>query len=264
MRVGTISLFFLLCLTSWARAQVSVDMHALDPVGPGQPSGHTGPARSHRPEPVPDTAAGRKGADPAARGRATANGTTANGTTAGATPAAPADAPSGSRGAVRQPSAPPTAGNVPPLANSATGGTPGKPPIPALPTEQPSAAPASTTVPASAQAALPLPAPVRLVFEDGKTDLTRAEEAAIKELAHAIPAPEASSINVMAYAAGKPDDPSTARRLSLSRGLAVRSVLLASGVPSAQIYVRALGATASEGPADRVELIVARIGTVTR
>jgi outer membrane protein OmpA-like peptidoglycan-associated protein len=105
---------------------------------------------------------------------------------------------------------------------------------------------------------------VRLVFEDGKTDLTPGEEAAIKELAHAIPAPEASSINVMAYAAGKPDDPSTARRLSLSRGLAVRSVLLASGVPSAQIYVRALGATASEGPADRVELIVARIGTVTR
>jgi outer membrane protein OmpA-like peptidoglycan-associated protein len=259
MRVGTISLFFLLCLTSWARAQVSVDMHALDPVGPGQPSGRTGPVRSHRPEPVPDAAAGRRGADPAARGRATANGTTA-----GAIPAAPADAPSGSRGAVRQPSAPPTGGNVPPVANSATGATPGKPAIPALPTEQPSAAPASTTVPAPAQAALPLPAPVRLVFEDGKTDLTPGEEAAIKELAHAIPAPEASSINVMAYAAGKPDDPSTARRLSLSRGLAVRSVLLASGVPSAQIYVRALGATASDGPADRVELIVARIGTVTR
>ena len=71
-------------------------------------------------------------------------------------------------------------------------------------------------------------------------------------------------MNVVAYAAGKPDDPSTARRVSLSRGMAVRSVLLDSGVPSAQIYVRALGATASDGPADRVELVVAPIGTVTR
>jgi outer membrane protein OmpA-like peptidoglycan-associated protein len=105
---------------------------------------------------------------------------------------------------------------------------------------------------------------VRLVFEEGKTDLTPADEAAIQELARAVPPTAADSINVVAYAAGKPDDPSTARRVSLSRGLAVRSVLLASGVPSAQIYVRALGATPSDGPADRVELIVAPLGTVVR
>jgi outer membrane protein OmpA-like peptidoglycan-associated protein len=111
---------------------------------------------------------------------------------------------------------------------------------------------------------LPLPPPVRLVFGEGKSDLTPADEAAIRSLARSIPAPDANSVNVVAYAAGKPDDPSTARRLSLSRGLAVRAVLLDSGVPSAQIYVRALGASASDGPADRVELIVARIGTVTR
>jgi outer membrane protein OmpA-like peptidoglycan-associated protein len=103
-----------------------------------------------------------------------------------------------------------------------------------------------------------------LVFEAGKTDLTPEDEAAIQDLARAIPAPTADSVSVLAYAAGKPDDPSTARRLSLSRGLAVRSVLLASGVPSAQIYVRALGSTPSNGPADRVELTVGPIGTVTR
>jgi outer membrane protein OmpA-like peptidoglycan-associated protein len=105
---------------------------------------------------------------------------------------------------------------------------------------------------------------VRLVFGEGKTELTPADEATIRDLARSIPSPAADSVNVVAYAAGKPDDPSTARRLSLSRGIAVRSVLLASGVPSAQIYVRALGSTASDGPADRVELIVTRIGTVTR
>jgi outer membrane protein OmpA-like peptidoglycan-associated protein len=109
-----------------------------------------------------------------------------------------------------------------------------------------------------------MPPPVRLMFNTGQTDLSPADEAAIRDLAHEIPAPDASSINVVAYAAGKPDDASTARRLSLSRGMAVRSVLLASGVPSAQIYVRALGETASDGPADRVELIVTRLGAVAR
>jgi outer membrane protein OmpA-like peptidoglycan-associated protein len=119
-------------------------------------------------------------------------------------------------------------------------------------------------VPAPVAASVPLPPPVRLLFEGGQADLTANDEAAIRELAHAMPAPAVESINVLAYASGKPDDPSTARRLSLSRGMAVRSVLLANGVPSAQIYVRALGAAAADGPADRVELMVAPIGTLTR
>jgi outer membrane protein OmpA-like peptidoglycan-associated protein len=105
---------------------------------------------------------------------------------------------------------------------------------------------------------------VRLVFQTGVTELSPEDEAAIRDLAKSLPAPETESINVVAYAAGKADDPSTARRLSLSRGMAVRSVLLASGVPSAQIYVRALGAAATDGPEDQVDLIVTRIGTVTR
>jgi outer membrane protein OmpA-like peptidoglycan-associated protein len=137
-------------------------------------------------------------------------------------------------------------------------------PTPALLTLQPALPPPSTTPPAPAISPLPLPPTVQLVFEAGKADLTPADAAAIQDLARAIPAPAADSVSVTAYAAGKSDDPSTARRLSLSRGLAVRSVLMASGVPSAQIYVRALGSTPSDGPADRVELTVAPIGTVTR
>ena len=142
--------------------------------------------------------------------------------------------------------------------------TPASAPIPALPLTQPAAPPANNTVLAPAPSPEKLPPPVRLVFDGGQTDLTPADEAEIRDLARSIPVPQANSVNVVAYAAGKPDDPSTARRLSLSRGMAVRSVLLDSGVPSAQIYVRALGATASDGPADRVELVVAPIGTVTR
>jgi outer membrane protein OmpA-like peptidoglycan-associated protein len=117
-------------------------------------------------------------------------------------------------------------------------------------------------VPAPVPVAAPLPASVRLLFDGGQTDLSPGDEATIRDLARAIPAPD--SVNVIAYAAGKPDDPSTARRLSLSRGMAVRSALMASGIASSQIYVRALGAAGTDGPADRVELTVARIGAVTR
>ena len=46
------------------------------------------------------------------------------------------------------------------------------------------------------------------------------------------------------------------RRLSLSRALTVRSYLISQGVRSTRIDVRALGARASDGPADRVDLLI--------
>ena len=67
---------------------------------------------------------------------------------------------------------------------------------------------------------------------------------------------QSRKFNVLAYAPGKPDDPSTARRVSLSRAMAVRSALIADGVPSARIFVRAMGAQAGDGPPDRVDLSV--------
>src|SRR5882757_2412112 len=53
-------------------------------------------------------------------------------------------------------------------------------PAPTLPSEQPSAPPASATAATPAHAPEPLP-PVRLVFEHGKTDLTPADEATIRD-----------------------------------------------------------------------------------
>jgi hypothetical protein len=83
---------------------------------------------------------------------------------------------------------------------------------------------------------------IRLDFATGEADLTQATADAVKALA-----------------AGVPEDPSTARRLSLSRALAVRSALIAYGVPSERIYVHALGAQGmqgGDGPADRVDVMV--------
>ena len=62
-------------------------------------------------------------------------------------------------------------------------------------------------------------------------------------------------IDVVATAAGSADDPSTPRRLSLSRALAVRAVLINEGIPSTRIYPRALGPNIGDGPPDRVDVI---------
>ena len=75
-------------------------------------------------------------------------------------------------------------------------------------------------------------------------------------MAKAAPPGVNTTFNVMGYAAGIPEDPSTARRLSLSRALAVRSVLMADGVSSARIYVRALGTAGGDEVPDRVDLAV--------
>ena len=74
---------------------------------------------------------------------------------------------------------------------------------------------------------------------------------------------DATTFNVLAYAPGKADDPSTARRISLSRAMAVRSALVADGVPSARIFVRALGEQFGDGPPDRVDLSVTGAGGAT-
>jgi len=59
----------------------------------------------------------------------------------------------------------------------------------------------------------------------------------------------------MAYAGGG-GDASKARRLSLSRALAVRTYLIEQGIGSTRIDVRALGNAAEGGPPDRVDLLM--------
>jgi len=49
----------------------------------------------------------------------------------------------------------------------------------------------------------------------------------------------------------------TPRRLSLTRALAARAVLMSDNIVSTRIYVHALGATPSVGPPDRVDVQLA-------
>ena len=136
----------------------------------------------------------------------------------------------------------------PPAAIAASVTAPPKP-VPAIP------------IPVLADAigdASPIPGGVRVTFGPDKSDLNPSTEAALRNLARTLGGNPTVTFNVHAYANGLPDDPSTPRRLSLSRALAVRAVLMSEGVVSTRIYVRALGATAlagqPDGPPDRVDV----------
>lgn len=110
-------------------------------------------------------------------------------------------------------------------------------------------------------AALP-PAPasagkqsMRIAFSSSAATLPEAAKGELKQIAAQLSKDPALRVQVMAYA-GSSEDASKARRLSLSRALAVRSYLIEQGIGSTRIDVRALGNNADGGPADRVDLAV--------
>ena len=136
------------------------------------------------------------------------------------------------------PAAPPPP--PPPVVPIAPPPPPDIPPPIAVPT-RPVPPPIPATISAEAAGtASPIDGGLRLTFGANSADLNPATSAALRELAHHA-APNAT-FSVSAYAAGQPDDPSTPRRLSLARALAVRSVLIGEGIASLRIYPRALGA----------------------
>lgn len=69
-------------------------------------------------------------------------------------------------------------------------------------------------------------------------------------------APTESRLQLKAYAEGTGSDTSKARRLSLSRALAVRSFLIENGLRSTRIDVRALGIARDGGVPDRVDIVL--------
>ena len=152
-------------------------------------------------------------------------------------------APSTAQPAPQRPEMPetiPDTAAITPIAPSPPAGAPPPPPV----------SDKATT------AATPTTSGIRLTFAPGQSDLSPESNSSIKQLTADAPSGDATTFNVLAYAPGKPDDPSTARRISLSRAMAVRSALVADGVPSARIFVRALGEQYGDGPPDRVDISV--------
>lgn len=193
--------------------------------------------------------------------------------TAARPPAAPeiAPAPAPSAPPAAMPAPPPVAAPAPVPQTPApqTTAAPSQPlsiAPPAAPT--PPAAIATAPVPppavakppeAPAQAALPPITPagdrvMQISFVAGESRLPSDVQGRLKDLAEQMKAKEALRMQLVAYAAGGDLSSSAARRLSLSRALAVRTFLIDNGVRSTRIDVRALGDKAPDEPANRVDV----------
>jgi outer membrane protein OmpA-like peptidoglycan-associated protein len=235
MRRTWLLLPLLTCASATALAQVTVDLHALDSL----PGGNAQAPKPHQRSPAPRRVTTAKPKAPAPeQATATPPGATpspapANQATATAATPPPATLPT---------SAPPDVA-LAPIAPPTPGSPAAAPPPPAISESSVSAATSSATG-------------LQVTFGSGQSDLSPSSAAALENLVKTAPTGDATSFNVVAYAAGTPGDPSTARRLSLARALAVRSTLIAHGVSSSHIYVRALGASAGDTTPDRVDVAV--------
>lgn len=175
--------------------------------------------------------------------------------------------------AVARPSAPPPP-PAPPVAQSRLGEAPRAPVAPATPPAPPPQAAAPTPAPAAPapQAAAPAaPPPVaaltpsapaaasvgsnlRLSFAANAADITPETRTQIEAFGRQYASGEAR-VTLRAYGSGAGADNATAaRRLALSRALAVRSLLIEQGIRSTRIDVRALGQPQDGGSPDRVEI----------
>ncbi len=130
------------------------------------------------------------------------------------------------------------------------------------PVPEPAPEPAVTAVPEPTVAALtPEPAPaageiLSIPFAGGSSELPGGAEGDLQAIADQLGASDTLRAQVKAYADGSTGSASSARRLSLSRALAVRSILIEMGVRSTRIDVRALGDRNEGGAPDRVDVLV--------
>lgn len=97
-------------------------------------------------------------------------------------------------------------------------------------------------------------ADARLLFEAGSTDLGPTEQDKLTDIVSQLNAHEQIRLQLRAYASEINGSTSGARRLSLSRALAVRAYLMDRGIRPTRVDVRALGTEVSEGPQDRVDV----------
>ena len=96
---------------------------------------------------------------------------------------------------------------------------------------------------------------IQIAFPTDSADIPDAAKAGLDALAQKMSADDNLRLQLLAYASGTADEASRARRMSLSRALAVRSYLIKAGVRSTRMDVRALGNNVQGSPADRVDII---------
>lgn len=94
------------------------------------------------------------------------------------------------------------------------------------------------------------------MFPPNVTDLPDQAKAPLETVAKAMKADSNLKVQLMAYASGSAEQAGQARRISLSRAIAVRSYLIEQGVNSMRIDVHALGNKVDGGASlDRVDVV---------
>ena len=154
----------------------------------------------------------------------------------------------------------------PPVAKLTTPAPPPAPKIASAPPAAPKVEKSPPTTTATPKSAAPevasAPAKIemkpgralRIAFGDTEARLPDGHQANLVALANALREKKGFRLQLQAYAGGQDLSTSKARRMSLSRALAVRSFLIGKGVRSTQIDVRALGNKTNEKPVNRVDL----------
>ncbi len=182
--------------------------------------------------------------------------------TAAATPAAaaPATPPAG---APRSLLTPPTPETKPAETKVAVLPPPAKPAEPAKPAvvEAPKAAETQTAMAPPVKAVPTQPATpdtLTISFAVGVPEVPGTAANGLSGLAARMKADPALRVQLLAFASDPEKSVSRSRRLSLERAVNVRKQLLAAGVDSTRIEVRALGEQAGDGAPDRVDAITTR------
>ncbi len=127
----------------------------------------------------------------------------------------------------------------------------------------PAPEPPAASVPEDTLAALTPPTPtlsegenLTIYFDRESAKLMDDARTQLQALADSLRTQENLRLQLLAYAGDADMPSSSARRLSLSRALAVRSLLIEGGVRSTRIDVRALGNKASDSNTERVDITV--------
>lgn len=121
-------------------------------------------------------------------------------------------------------------------------------PVPAEPS-----APAIKEAPASP--AVPAHEDLALNFDVGSSDLALDTQQKLDNVIEQMIDNDGLRLQLRAYAKSTDETKSSARRLSLSRALAVRSYLMDHNISPARVDVRALGSETDRTPLDRVDVV---------
>tara|TARA_Y100000588_G_C14270198_1_gene931976 strand:- start:4072 stop:4950 length:879 start_codon:yes stop_codon:yes gene_type:complete len=96
----------------------------------------------------------------------------------------------------------------------------------------------------------------RLLFEPDKKRLAAGEKLKLTKIYNLIGRDKSKRIQLIAYASASAGNPTKARRLSLTRALEVRRILIEKGISSRQMDVRALGNRNGTGEPNRVDVMI--------